>query len=252
MLKVFFIGSGKLAGNLARAMQHKDIELAGVYSRTAAHAQKFANTYNMPHVESLHDIPKNYDVYFLAISDGALHEIAPQVNMNGLLVHCSGMMPLSCLNGHVHTGVFWPIQTFSSMRQLSLRDVPVCIESKDENDLRILEVLADKISKKVIQVSEEERQKLHLAAVLVNNFSNHLFTLAQNFLAPGLSFDLLKPLIIETAEKILDLPPQAAQTGPASRKDFVTMASHEALLAGNARLLDIYRLLSLSIMDTTD
>ncbi len=252
MLNVFFIGSGRLANNLAHALQVNNVEITGVYSRTKAHAVKFASKFKTKVYEDLTRIPANCDIYFLAVCDGAISELAAQLKVEGIVVHCSGMMPQSCLGNHKHKGVFWPIQSFSNDYEVDLKNVPVCIEAGEEEDIRILEVIADKISRRVIQVSEEERQKLHLAAVLVNNFSNHLFTLAQSILPPNLNFGLLKPLIHETANKIENLPPQEAQTGPAIRRDLTTIARHEELLKDNKKLLEIYRLLTLSIQDTID
>lgn len=252
MLNVFFIGSGRLANNLAGALQANNIGISGVYSRTKAHAEKFASKFNTTVFDDLKEIPTNCDIYFIAVCDGAINALAAQIQVEGIVVHCSGMMPQSCLGNHKHKGIFWPIQSFSIDYEVDLKNVPICIEAGEEEDIRILEVIADKISRNIIQVSEEERQKLHLAAVLVNNFSNHLFTLAESILPPNLSFGLLKPLIHETANKIENLPPKEAQTGPAIRRDLTTIARHEELLKDNKKLLEIYRLLTLSIQDTID
>ncbi|MBC7384235.1 MAG: DUF2520 domain-containing protein [Bacteroidia bacterium] len=254
LLNIFFIGSGKLAHNLAMAfLQTGDIHIAGVYSRTPAHAKAFAVKFKTIVFNEIKDIPANCDVYFLAVSDTAIQSISDQLLVTGIVVHCSGLMPLSALSAQLHKGVFWPVQTFSGAYELEFKNIPVCIEGNEEEDLKIIEAVAHRISKNVLRVKEKERQQLHLAAVVVNNFTNHLFVVAAKWLQENnLNFDLLKPLITETANKILKVPPYLAQTGPASRKDLVTIAKQEELLTSNPSLLKIYRLISSGIMDNIE
>jgi len=253
VLKAFFIGSGKLAVNLAHAFRESDVQITGIYSKTKEHAEKFAEQFSTLAIPNLESIPANCDIYFLAVNDSVIKSIADKLKVNGIVVHCSGMVSMDSLSAQAHKGVFWPIQSFSSDHYADFKQIPVCIQSDDETDYRILESLADRISKNVIEVSETERQYLHLAAVMVNNFSNHLFTLAADLLQKKhINFDLLKPLIQETANKINCISPSLAQTGPACRKDFDTMSKQEELLKDQPKILEIYRLLSSSIMDTTD
>ena len=252
MLKAFFIGSGKLAVNLAHAFVNADIQISGVYSKTLLHANKFASQFQTTCFESLQTIPKNCDIYFLAVNDSVIGTLSDQLKVKGIVVHCSGMISIGSLSAQAHKGVFWPIQSFSSERYADFRNIPICIEAFDEEDKRIIEAIADRISNNVIFVSEKERQNLHLAAVFVNNFSNHLFTLASNYLQKNkLNFDLLKPLILETVDKIQSIEPALAQTGPACRHDFNTLVIHEALLKDQPKILEIYRLLSSSIIEQT-
>jgi predicted short-subunit dehydrogenase-like oxidoreductase (DUF2520 family) len=169
--------------------------------------------------------------------------------VKGIVVHCSGMESILVLKKHKQTGVFWPIQTFSDNYYANFFNSPICIESKDANDLRILEFVSDKIGANTILVSEIQRQQLHLSAVLVNNFTNHLFVLAQKFLKENdLPFEILKPLIHETVSKLEILSPSLAQTGPALRNDLGTLQKHQELLAHCPGLLSIYKQLSESIL----
>ncbi len=249
MFSVFIIGTGKLAKNLANAFINNGIELKGVYSKTLSHAKEFSTLFNIPCVDDLAEVPSDCDVYILAVSDQAIEEVSNQIEVNGIVVHCSGMESISVLNKHKQSGVFWPIQTFSNNYYADFSNSPICIESNDSNDLRILEFLSDKIGAKTIFVSEIQRQQLHLSAVLVNNFSNHLFVLAQKFLEENdLPFEILKPLIHETVSKLEILSPSLAQTGPALRNDLGTLQKHQELLAHHPSLLSIYKLLSESIL----
>lgn len=249
MLSVFIIGNGRLAKNLANTFSQSDIEIRGIFSRSLATAQKFGSEYSVPHFSDLSRIPVDCDVYFLAISDQAIAEVSNQINVNGIVVHCSGMASISILSKHKQTGVFWPIQTFSNSHFADFAKIPICIETLDENDHRILEVIADKIGNKTITVKEIERQKLHLAAVLVNNYTNHLFVLAEKFLSKNeLPFDIMMPLIHETVSKLDSLSPALAQTGPAVRNDSITIEKHKTLIADNPNLLALYEKLCESIL----
>jgi predicted short-subunit dehydrogenase-like oxidoreductase (DUF2520 family) len=128
--------------------------------------------------------------------------------------------------------------------------VPICVEASDEMSLRILESLADKITKVPIFISEEKRKKLHIAAVFANNFTNHLFVLSKDFLHKNnLDFNLLMPLIQETVKKLSSIDPHLAQTGPASRKDLNTMYQHKLILENEEELLTIYQTISRSISE---
>jgi len=249
VFSVFIIGTGRLAKNLANAFKKNGIELKGVYSKTLSHAKEFSTLFKIPCIADLADIPADCDVYILAVSDQAIEEVSNQLEVKGIVVHCSGMESITVLNKHKQTGVFWPIQTFSNNYYANFSNNPICIESNDANDLSVLEFLSDKIGANAIFVSEIQRQQLHLSAVLVNNFTNHLFVLAQKFLEENdLPFEILKPLIHETVSKLEMLSPSLAQTGPALRNDLGTLQKHQELLAHHPSLLSIYKLLSESIL----
>jgi predicted short-subunit dehydrogenase-like oxidoreductase (DUF2520 family) len=253
MLSVFIIGNGKIAHHLVQAFLKTDVQIAGVYGRDIAKVNPFAAKYQIPAYSDLSKIPAQCDVYFLTVSDQVIKLISEQLKVHGLLVHCSGMMPISVLQNHTHYGSFWPIQSFSENNMVDFKNIPICIEASSEEDIRILEALADRISRKVQIVNQDQRQSLHLAAVLVNNFSNHLFVLAAAFLeSKSISFDLLKPLIEETVNKINYMEPRYAQTGPAIRNDIATIDMHKKALAENLPLLHIYDVLSRSIIEHKD
>lgn len=253
MLKVFFIGSGRLAKNLAYAFSKTDMQLAGVCSRNEQHGKQFSELFSIPLYLDLSMIPSDCDLYVLAVSDQAISEVSDIIQVNGIVVHCSGMMPLDLLSKHENAGVFWPIQSFSHDSFLDFSEVPVCIQSNNDSNNRILEVVSDKISRKTLFVSEEQRNKLHLAAVLVNNFSNHLFHLAAQFLDKNnLQFSSLMPLIEGTVAKLHNMSPAQAQTGPASRNDQSTLEKHRALLSHDPDLLRLYNQFTQSILQSNN
>jgi predicted short-subunit dehydrogenase-like oxidoreductase (DUF2520 family) len=150
-----------------------------------------------------------------------------------------------------HYGVFYPLQSISSNRKISFKHVPICIEASDKSTLSIVEELASIISKNIHVTTSVQRKKLHLAAVIVNNFTNHLYHLAFEYLnKENISPELLYTLMEETTAKAIELNPHEAQTGPAKRKDKETIKAHKELLKKNPDLQNIYNLLTESIIKT--
>jgi predicted short-subunit dehydrogenase-like oxidoreductase (DUF2520 family) len=248
MIKVAIIGSGKLAQNLLRACCLNKFEVTALWARNTKKAEELAHNFKVPLAGSLQAASVQTDIVFLAISDNAIEELAAIINTQAIVVHCSGILPASILKTNANYGVFWPIQTFSETRTLDFNEIPIAIEASDEENKRILEVVADTLGQKAIMVNEGQRQHLHLAAVFVNNFSNHLFSLMHDFLGKNhLDFKYLLPLISETAEKLKVLSPAEAQTGPASRGDENSMEIHRKILVNEPKLLEIYDLISKSI-----
>lgn len=224
--------------------------MVGVFSKTSENAIAFSQKFKTTRYPDLKSIPVDCDVYFLGVNDSEIYAVSQELEVNGIVVHCSGFLSIDLLKKHKNRGVFWPIQTLSKDHYSNLADVPICIEASDEMSLRILESLADKITKVPIFISEDQRKKLHIAAVFANNFTNHLFVLSQEFLHKNnLDFSMLMPLIQETVKKLSSINPQLAQTGPASRKDENTMNQHKLILEQEEELLTIYKTLSKSISE---
>jgi predicted short-subunit dehydrogenase-like oxidoreductase (DUF2520 family) len=200
----------------------------------------------------LEELPLDADVYIIAVKDSALQDVIRQLtnllktkNDAPLIVHTAGSMPLSVFEGYAENGgVFYPMQTFSMEREVDFREIPLFIEGKDK---RIRE-LAESISEHVYELSSDDRKYLHLAAVFACNFTNHCYTLAAEVLEKkGLPFDVMLPLVDETARKVHELHPHEAQTGPAVRGDENVMNAQAALLDGRNK--EIYELLSKSIQE---
>lgn len=252
MIKVSLIGSGNLAQHLIAAFQNAaalgaEIELVQVYSR-----QREPLAALLPFECITTDLATLVpaDVYIIAVSDDAIAEVSDQLPFkNCLVVHTSGSLPLEALNENNRKGVFYPLQTFSKNKPIAFSGIPLCLETQNPTDFQLLQKVAQAISNSVFAINSEQRKALHVAAVFVNNFVNHLYQIGHDICAEHqVPFDILKPLMLETAEKITRLSPKEAQTGPAKRGDSATIASHIALL-NNENQKAIYKLLTQSIQD---
>jgi predicted short-subunit dehydrogenase-like oxidoreductase (DUF2520 family) len=168
----------------------------------------------------------------------------------GVVAHTSGIVEMKVLEKFEHFGVFYPLQTFSKSRSVEMASVPFCIEGNDEESWKKLFKLAKKLSHSVQYLNSSERKQIHLAAVFVNNFTNHLYAKAEKLLEEkNINFEILLPLIQETAAKLNHLQPCDAQTGPARRKDLNTIKIHSEMLKNNPELLEIYELFSHQILN---
>ena len=255
--KVALIGAGNLAWHLAPALEDAGLVVTGVYSRHLRHAQRLADRlYGAPAQNHLDFSTSPAQLFIITVTDDAIEAVAQELQLppGATLVHTSGSQPLSALRGAAtdRTGVFYPVQTFSRSRPVDFRNVPFCLESHDPEVLLRLTKLARKLSQHVALVSSEERQVLHVAAVLANNFTNHLLRMAQTLAeAHHVDFSLLHPLVEETVQKALEGNPAAAQTGPAARGDDTTIKRHLKLLRRfDPAYAKVYRLLTQQIRDS--
>jgi len=250
-MRITIIGSGNVATHLAAAFKNAGHVIVQVYSRTMQNAALLAYHIKAEPVNDLNDINPNTDIFIIAVKDDAIGPVAEQLAAhNKLVVHTSGAAGLYALTAFTdNAGVFYPLQTFSKTKEVDFFKVPLCIEGADENITIQLTELARTVSNNVYQVDSQQRKILHLAAVFACNFPNYLYAVAQQLLAEkGLDFDMLRPLILETAEKVQSRFPADVQTGPAIRNDQSTMDFHLQLLEGREQLKYIYSLLSQGII----
>lgn len=252
MTKVIIIGSGNVAQHLITAFQNvqnlgAEIELVQVYSRQLG---KVAHLVDHAKVTDDLQALAEADLYIIAVSDAAISTIASQLPFkNRLVVHTSGSVSLNALDDNNRKGVFYPLQTFSKNKEVDFRTIPICLESENATDYQLLDKVAKSISDKIFAINSEQRKALHVAAVFVNNFTNHLYQIGQEICQDNqVPFEILIPLITETAQKIILLSPLEAQTGPAKRNDSATIAAHEAFLS-NENHLKIYQTLTQSIQE---
>ncbi len=231
MIHVVFLGFGNLNHHLFIALSSaKNVVIKQVFNRSSVDSSSSL----LKNVPCTQDISKlmDADVYIIGIPDDAIAPFSESLPIqNKLIVHTSGGVNMSELSNNSRRGVFYPLQTFSKQREVNFKNIPICIEAENVRDLELLRKLGECISENVVGILSEKRLKLHLAAVFVNNFVNHLYAIGSDILnKENLPFDLLKPLISETALKIETLSPKAAQTGPARRKDQKTIDKHLKLL----------------------
>lgn len=248
---VVIIGAGNLASQLALALFEKGIQVKQVYSRKIESASELAQKVNASFTNDLSQLLPEADLYVIAVKDSAIQEVLKnlQIGENQLIVHTAGSVPMSVLEGFSNNyGVFYPLQTFSKSRKIDFSTIPICIESSHATTFLKLEKLGEKLSSSVNQINSDERKTLHLAAVFVNNFVNHLYAVGADILHDKkLDFDLLKPLIRETAEKIEILYPIEAQTGPARRNDQSTINAQLKMLHDKPEYQKIYSFATESI-----
>lgn len=252
-MNIVCIGSGNVATHLAIAFKSMGAEIIQVWSHDHKNAEVLAALTKSKAVRKLDDIDHTADCYLIAVKDDAIPEVAGYLKeVRGIVVHTSGATAMNILKGTgLGYGVLYPLQTFSKTKAVDLTKVPFCVEGDTSETLDKIAAIAQLLSPLVSVVDSEQRKILHLAAVFAANFSNHLYQLSSGLLAQhGLKFDLLKPLILETAEKIQRTLPKDAQTGPAVRNDQETMKKHMELLEKSPDLQQIYEMLSDSIKKT--
>lgn len=245
MFKVVVLGSGNVAHHLISVFKSTEgIDLVQVYAR---HPEALAKLLPGEKITSKISDLAMADLYIIAVSDGAINEIIPHLPFTERLVaHTSGSMPLQKDNGQ-RNGVFYPLQTFSKNKTIDFKSAPICLEAENEQDFVILKQLADAVSDNVYQIDSVQRRALHVAAVFCNNFTNHLYTVGSEICKENkIPFDILKPLIQETTDKIMYLSPLQAQTGPAIRGDETTINAHLDFLKDDT-MKSIYELLTQSI-----
>jgi predicted short-subunit dehydrogenase-like oxidoreductase (DUF2520 family) len=245
MIKVVIFGTGNVATQLSEAfIKSGNIDLAQVYSRSNVNISFFKKN-NIEVINSL-DALQKADLYILAISDDAISEFAGKIPIKEVLIaHTSGAVSIDAIKSN-RRGVFYPLQTISKQKNINFKKVPICIEANSKDDLILLRDVAKSISKKVYEIDSKQRESLHVAAVFVNNFVNHLYTIAEDIcIEKDVPFDILKPLIVETAKKIKTISPVKAQTGPAIRNDVNTIKKHIKMLSKEQQ--NIYKLMTESI-----
>ncbi|NVK51527.1 MAG: DUF2520 domain-containing protein [Flavobacteriaceae bacterium] len=230
MLKTLIIGNGNVASHFIKAFTK-----AGTIEATQLDSRKI-------------DTISDYDVIVIAISDDVIATVSEKLkDTTSLVVHTSGTVAMNVLQTK-RKGVFYPLQTFTKDKSVDFSKIPFCIEATNATDLQILSTLAKALDVKAYEISTEQRKKLHIAAVFVNNFTNHMYTIGKDICDEHqVPFEILLPLIEETAKKVKELSPKEAQTGPAKRNDIETIQSHLENL--NLHQQEIYSLLTKSIQE---
>lgn len=249
MIKIAILGAGNVATHLYKQFAKRDtVSVIQWYNRTFDDIKSFQNETEV--IDDLTQL-KEADIYILAVSDDAIAPLSQQLPFaNRFVVHTSGSVNIHDMDKKNTRGVFYPLQTFSSEAAVDFKNVPICIESESKEKLTLLKSLGEALGSKVYKINTEQRQTLHLSAVFVNNFSNQLYRIAHEISdAKSINFEILKPLIQETARKIEDMSPYMAQTGPAKRNDKKTIKRHLKQL-DNDHHKAIYQLMTDSIKKT--
>lgn len=242
MIRVVILGYGNVGFHLHKAMTASlGVDVVQVYNRNRIDNLATAQTQKLTELVEA-------DVYIMAIPDNAIASFSEVLPLsNKLVVHTSGGAAMNQLSSGNRKGVFYLLQTFSKETEVDFNNIPICVEAENVNDTALLKKLGECISENVVEINSDKRAILHLAAVFVNNFVNHLYGIASEISEENnIDFNLLKPLITETANKLSTLSPSDAQTGPAKRNDTKTIEKHLHLLEDN-KYAEIYELLTQSI-----
>ena len=248
MIRIGLIGTGNVAIALAREIRkHESLTLVKLIGRDQNKLPK--DLIDIPFSKQFNALP-TCDVVLIAVSDQAIQQVSSQLPLtDAVVVHTSGASSMDLLSNHKHRGVFYPLQTFSKQQQLNWSEIPILWEGNNKQVNEKLETLSQLLSPLAILSDEKQRLSMHLAAVVVNNFTNHLYAEAHRFCkSKHMNFDLLVPLIEETTRKIKQLDPRKSQTGPASRGDMQTIQRHKAIPM-TEELSDIYSLFTSQLLN---
>ena len=251
VIRIVLLGNGNVAFHLHRALlAASGVELVQLVARREDAYSDFEQ--GIPR-GILGGTLKDADVYLIAVADNAIEAVSGHLrDMKGLVAHTSGALGPEALVGISRPGVLYPLQTFSRDRDVDFSEIPICLETGRPQDLPLLRSLSEAISTKVFELEARARRELHLAAVFINNFTNHMVCLGQALCQnQGLPADLLHPLLQETFRKLETLSAFQAQTGPARRRDRVTQQAHLSLL-GDPLQRELYKIISESIQQTYD
>lgn len=250
-MKIVFVGAGNLATNLCKAVSAVGHDVQQVYSRTEESAKALADKVDAAYTDDIGKIADNADIYIVAVKDNAVADVSKKLRQRvgeKLVVHTAGSMSIDIIPGE-HKGVLYPMQTFSKQKDVDFTTIPCFIESSNSEGLEILKSLAESVSDTVYEMSSHDRMFLHLTAVFCCNFANRCYSIGAELLkAHGdIPFEVMLPLINETAKKLRVLSPREAQTGPAVRWDTDVIEKHSSLLSDTPMTQQIYDLMSRSI-----
>jgi len=248
---ISIIGTGNVAWHISRALFNEGFQIEQLAGRSMEKTEAFAARVFAEPTTDLSNLNLNSNLYILAVSDDAIAEVAKQMPLvEGIVVHTSGAVGLDVLKKFRNHGVFYPLQTFTEGRLLSFEDLPILIEGNTRNTEDHLADVARELTLKVHRINSEKREKLHVAAVFVCNFVNHMYTIGKQICDENqLPFDVLHALMTETTKKAISSQPHKVQTGPAKRNDQTTMTKHMEDLGDND-LKMLYDIISIHIKKT--
>lgn len=248
-MRIFVIGSGRMANALAPALLGAGHHITGIHSRNQKTGTSLSKYLRCAFFESL-QIPKETELIIVAVNDDATKTVASRIpKSKAIIVHTSGSVDMSALGRKKSAGVFYPLETMSGKRRVAFRKIPVCVEASDEKTLISLLSLAHSLSEHVYVLDSEKRKALHVAAIFTNNFTNHLLGLASEISSQeGVPFRILEQLALTTIKNAFQNHPRQVQTGPARRGDQKTIDRHLAYLKKQPQARELYAMISKQIV----
>ncbi len=253
-MKIGIIGSGNVATVLGRMISKAGHEITQIISRNEKHARLLAKELNCGYASSFANLNRDADLFIVAISDSSLLELDKHLLLEKkMIVHTAGSVSKDVLKKvSKNYGILYPLQSLRKENE-NIPEIPLLVDANTEENLTLIYDFAKTISDDVKHCNDVERLKLHVGAIIVNNFTNHLYGLTEDYCKKeNVDFKLLLPLINETASRLLSFPPKELQTGPAARNDRLTIEKHLALLKDYPDLKKIYELMTESILANKD
>jgi len=251
-MKIGIIGSGNVATVLGRKILKAGHEIIQIISRNEVHAQLLAKELKCGYASTFNALSCDADLYIVAISDGSLWDLNKHLFLDKkLIVHTAGSVSKNVLqNISKNYGVLYPLQSLRKENE-KIAEIPLLVDANTEENLTLIYDFAKTISDNVKNSTDEERLKLHVGAIIVNNFTNHLYALTEDYCKnENVDFKLLLPLIKETSSRLQSFSPSELQTGPAVRNDKLTIEKHLVLLKDYPALKKIYEIMTASILAT--
>lgn len=241
------LGAGNVATHFSKALQQKGYNITQVYSKTTASAKALAELLSAPYTTEINNVNTAADIYIYALKDNALEEIIHKISIpDAIHLHTAGSVNIDVFEGRArHFGVIYPMQTFSKSKEVNFENIALMVEANTEKTFDTLFGIAQQLSKRCYKIDSEQRKKIHLSAVFACNFTNYMYTIAEELISEtNAPFDIMQPLIAETADKIKHLSPAKAQTGPAVRYDTVIIEEHLKMLENRPELQQLYKEIS--------
>jgi len=251
-MDIVLIGSGNTATVLGRKSLAAGHRIVQVYSRNGSHANKLATRLGTSSTSYISSIEKNADLLIVALRDDAVVSFVKDAGkINAIVAHTSGALSIEEIsNTSENFGVLYPLQSLRKEIEI-IPPLSILVDGNNQKTTGQLKIFASTIAETVMEADDDTRLKYHLAATLVNNFTNYLFAQAESFcIHEKISFTALQPLIEETGMRLRNISPMNAQTGPAIRNDLITIEKHRAILKSYPSLLAFYNLFTVEIQNS--
>ena len=250
-MKITLIGSGNAATILGRLIIQSNHSIVQVISRNKLNAKELAGELGAAYTDFTEPVNDSSDLIILSISDSSIEHLFANIIQNDkLVVHTAGSVSKDVLGRYSKNfGVLYPLQSLRKEME-TIPPIPFLVDGSSDEVTETIEKFAHTLSQNVTRANDEKRLKIHAAAVIVSNFTNYLYAIAEDFCnKEKIDFNILKPLILETAHRIENASPMSVQTGPAVRKDIQTMDKHLKLFNNYPKLKTTYLRLTDSIMN---
>lgn len=251
-MNIVMIGSGNVATHLSTAMYKAGHRIEQVWSRNASHARDLANEVEANAIDDLRTVCSSADYYIIAVPDDAISSIAGSLpHINGIVIHTSGSVSIEVLKQtNTDHGVLWFPHSFVKNAKMDYSSLNCCVESSSPKTGDKISELVKSFAGHIYHINSQQRRWAHLSSVMANNFTHALNAMTEEMMnAHNLDFQIIRPLILETAMTAQQDHLSNYQTGPAIRGDIKTIESHRALLANTPEVLNVYNALTALIQE---